>query len=779
MRTIAMIVGLFVTVTELLLAAPPDELQPIHVGKFPQEFSSAFSTNDGLPSDDVYAIELNSKGDVFAGTARGLAQFDGRRWQLVSGVPEVPIRGLAADGATVCVATDKAMYRVGGEKPVERLGDSPRPTTALAAANGVVWHGTEKLLYELSQKNWVPDKTLGELMGEKRAIRQLAPTADGQLLVAAESGLFLGTKGNWKRLLPQQGDRSWAVRDVRGAAVDEKGRLWFASPQGVGCFDGKWKLYTGRDGLPYNDFTCVVPGKDGVVWFGTRHGAIRFDGRNWSYREGRRWLPDNDVRDIAVTPDGNAWFATAKGVGLIERRPITLAEKAKFFEDEIDKYHRRTPFGYVMSVRLEKPGDKSRWHQRDDDNDGQWTGEYGAAQCFAYAVTKDPLAKKRAKAAFEALRFLCKVTQGGSHPAPTGFPARTILPTDGPRNPNTEKAYSVARDEERRKKDVLWKVIQPRWPTSADGKWYWKCDTSSDELDGHYFLYARYYDLVADTEAEKERVREVVREITDHLLENDFKLIDHDGKPTRWANFSPGSLNNDAAWWAGRGLNSLSILGHLRAAEHITGDSKYGDAADNLAIEHAFAMNVMYPKQQRGPGSFVQFDDEMAFLNYYNLIMYEKNPKLREMFTLSCHDYWELENPERNSFFNFAFAALCRGETVSSPWGTRHVSPKQQCLQDAVETLKRYPMNLVNWKQTNSHRIDLLPLSKLVREGDEAEGRGYRVDGTVLPIDERFVRYWSDDAWQLDTGVDGKDLATGMPFLLAYHMGRYHGFIKE
>ena len=38
------------------------------------------------------------------------------------------------------------------------------------------------------------------------------------------------------------------------------------------------------------------------------------------------------------------------------------------------------------------------------------------------------------------------------------------------------------------------------------------------ELDGHYFFYPLYYDLVADTVEEKERVREVVRDLTDHLV---------------------------------------------------------------------------------------------------------------------------------------------------------------------------------------------------------------------------------------------------------------------
>ena len=40
-----------------------------------------------------------------------------------------------------------------------------------------------------------------------------------------------------------------------------------------------------------------------------------------------------------------------------------------------------------------------------------------------------------------------------------------------------------------------------------------------------------YYDLVAETEAEKARARDVVLAITDHLIDHDFQLVDHDGRP--------------------------------------------------------------------------------------------------------------------------------------------------------------------------------------------------------------------------------------------------------
>jgi hypothetical protein len=577
---------------------------------------------------------------------------------------------------------------------------------------------------------------------------------------------------------PRDGNRSWALQDVRGATYDAKGRLWFASPQGVGCRDGgKWRLYTPAEGLPYDDFTCVAAGEAGAVWFGTKKGAIRFDGRDWEYRQGLRWLPDDEVRGIAIEPNGNAWLATPKGVALIERRPMTLAEKARFFEDEIDKRHRRTVHGYVLGVSLKRPGDKSDWIQHDSDNDGLWTSMYGAGQCFAYAATGSELAQKRAKAAFEALRFLRIVTQGGIHPAPPGFVARTILPITAP-DPNAAH-YTKERDErERATRDALWKVLTPRWPVSSDSQWYWKTDTSSDELDGHYFFYALYYDLVASTEEEKQRIREQVAAITDHLLDHNLQLVDHDGKPTRWAIFNPENLNHSADWWTERGCNSLSILAYLKVAEHITSNPRYAQAARTLIEDHAYATNVLIPKTNAGPGSGNQSDDEMYFMNYYNLIRYETDSALQQKYLLAFYNHWMMERPELNPLFNFMYAGIAQHKFFTDAFGKQELAPQEGWLDESIDSLRRYPLDRVNWRLTNSHRKDIVPLPFYARERG-TKGLGYRNNGKVLPIDERFVEHWNHDPWTLDQGGNGMELADGNSFLLPYYMGLHHRFIID
>jgi hypothetical protein len=619
------------------------------------------------------------------------------------------------------------------------------------------------------------------------------PSNDVTALVVSNGKIFAKTAAGAAQLPLPSRDRKGAVSSegrwspvdphiikflpsLRLTTTDSRGRVWSARRGAVEMRQaGRVAVYTPAEGLPYDDFTSIAAGGDNAVWFGTHKGAIRFDGTTWEYRQGLRWLPGDDIRSVAVEANGNAWFATNAGVGLIERRQITLQEKAKFFEDEIDQRHRRTPYGYVRAVRLKRPGDKSEWVQSDDDNDGLWTAMYGAGECYDYAATHSDLAKKRAKDAFEALWFLREVTQGGNHPAPPGFVARSVLPTTGP-DPNLRDA-SPQRDEEMRKRDALWKKLSPRWPLSADGKWYWKADTSSDELDGHFFFYALYYDLVATTDDEKRRVREQVSAIADHLIDHDFELIDWDGKPTRWGVFNPKKLNHDPNWWPERPLNSLSILAYLKIAEHVTGAAKYRDALRKLIDEDAFDTNVLIPKTNAGPGSGNQSDDEMAFMDFYNLIRYETDPQLRYKYSVAFYHYWIMERPELNPLFNFMYAATNTRKSYSETFGKRDLSPAGEWLEESMDTLRRFPLDRVNWRMTNSQRKDVVLLPAYARERGERPA-GSRYNGKVLPIDERFVDHWNHDPWQLDQGGNGMELADGASFLLPYYMGLYHKFIN-
>lgn len=632
---------------------------------------------------------------------------------------------------------------------------------------------------------WQAVDTVDFLPVNHRALKRADGTivvidAAGALRVAPEDGSFAAdVVATYPLLDVKDGQgRTWGTHDVRGMDLDADGRLWFCCGAGVARETDKgWVFYTGQDGLPHNDFTGMDIGPNGDAWFGTAIGVIRFDGTQWHYRQGRRWLPGDTIIDLHVDEDNNAWFVTDGGIGQIYFEPMTLAQKAAFYEEELARI-KRTEWGYVSEVGLKAPGDKSELIYHDSDNDGLWTSMYGAGECYAYAATKDPAARERAKQAFEALRFLQVVTQGGDHSPPKGYVARTVLPGDGP-DPNIGRLESDKRHKET--EDSMWKIYEPRWPKSADGKWFWKSDTSSDELDGHYFFYPLYHDLVAETDEEKARVVEVVRDLTDQLVEHNYALMDHDGTPARWGVFSPDQVNQNRNWVNERGLNSLSMLSYLTVAEHLTGDKKYAEHLEYLMDRHAYHANAMVAKVQFGVGSGNQSDDEMAVMSFYNLLRYTKDEVLRERMRYSFYTYWMVLQPEMNPFFDFAFAAVAREFNHTNPWGTHPLGIWDGWLEDSVDTLTGFPLDRLNWGMKNSQRIDIVPLPRqtAVEPYDTMqEGRGMRVHGKVLPVENRHFNHWNTDPWRLDYGGNGTTLGSGTVFLLPYYMGLYHGFIE-
>ncbi len=729
---------------------------------FVQEVPRIFSQADGLPSNNIWQIVSLSEGRAFAADAAGrLAEFQNGKWSSLAGQPGFPVHRLCVAGNRLWLIGDgKAATWCDGKwtfLPVATVGEVCAVTGwgdgVLVASEARLWQLTEKKCRELSWK--------------RGPINALAAVDSTRIAIGTDDGLYFatgagtGSKLDVQTIHPADARYSWALRKVN-VLVREGSRLWFGAENGAGVWDGKeWRLFTGREGLPWNGFTCGA--SDGATtWFGTDRGAIRAATSGpWAYRASKRWLPADAVSAVAVDATG-VWLAGSEGVARIERRQMTLAEKAAHFERLIDERHTR--MGYVVRCRMETAGDFSTAWINHTDNDGLYTAMYGAGQCFRYGATRDPAAKRRAVRTFEALKLLFDAT------GIPGFPARSVVPTTWKPDPNAGFGAAVNKAEKAR--DPLWKEILPRWPKSADGKYWWKCDTSSDEICGHYFFYAAYYDLVAETPQEKEAVTAVVRELTDHIVRNGFRLIDHDGKPTRWANWSPEYCHSIDGW-SDRGIQAVELLSFLNIAHHVTGDAKYRDVSRQLRERYAYHINAMDGRAVFPPENVVPWDNNLAFLSYWGLLKYETDPELLHAYRMSLDRNWAFVSKQNDPFFNFVFTAVLPNRDQAI--GEDIVVDFPKALARGVQTLRGMPLLLVGWPTQNSQRLDVI-LDPTPRQ---KPGYGWSaVTGEALPIEERSQIRINSDAQSLDGGFGGNVEYEGTYFLLPYYLGLYAGFLK-
>ena len=484
--------------------------------------------------------------------------------------------------------------------------------------------------------------------------------------------------------------------------------------------------------LPVSPVRVIRRVDEQIVYFGTDKGLIRYSTQSGEvpirYLAGRRWLADDRVLGIGVgsrnaaTGEHEIWIETPGGYTRISEKLMTLSEKASIFEERIRKRHVR--HGMTSGSILTRPGDTTSNRTVSSDNDGLWTALYVAAESFRYKVTGEAAAREFARQGMQALIRLEEIT--GS----PGFPARSFI---------------------RKGEDI--QPADGEWHDTPDGLWRWKGDTSSDEIAGHYFVYPIYYDLVAD-ENEKAKLRAVITRITDHILDNDFQLIDLDGKRTRWGWWGPEAIWEDATE---TGLRALHLLAHLRTAHHLTGNPRYERIYQELITRHKYHLLTRNQKINY-PGYVNHSDDELAFISYYPLLQYEKDTELRKTYLDSLDRAWQVERPERNPLWNFIFAACARKTDYDRA--------------ESLRTLREIPLDLIEWKVSNSHRADI-PRDALNDRFNRAQAL------IVLPYDELSMNKWNDNPYLLDGGYDGRREDDGAYFLLPYWMGRYHKLIGE
>lgn len=491
--------------------------------------------------------------------------------------------------------------------------------------------------------------------------------------------------------------------------------------------------------LPWTEIKVVKTIND-ELWFGSTKGAfkLRSDGK-YDYYASKRWLMDDNVVDIAVGPDNTVLVLTKEGLSQINFVEMTLSEKADYFQ-EIQRL-RHIRYGLTANLSLKTSGDLSTGYYHDTDNDGLWTSMYLAGELFRYAVTKEEDAKRNAYEAFEAMERLTDITP--MH----GFPARSYE-RDG---------YEVGLHANGFSEEWYEKHVEEHgrvWQLADDKKWRWKSTTSSDESCGHFFAFALFAELAPDQEW-KDRAIHQIKIQMDHIMDNNWYLVDWNGEPTAWGRWNPKYVNSFPINVGDRRLNSTLILSFLQTAFHFTKDEKYRKAAHKLMKRHGYDENANRPATVIGyvegedlSDKWNHSDDEMYFLTIPGFVNYSFTEEQKAKHFEAVKSHWEIERSEKNPLWNYLFA-LTGGNPIDS--------------DASAWWLREFPMDLIDWKIDNSHRKDLIKIAPNFRSQTYTE---------VLPGDER-VLHKHNGAYRNDGGSNGNREYAPYIYLLPYWAGRY------
>lgn len=600
--------------------------------------------------------------------------------------------GFAANGQLDFLVTDgKRLHFIQGEDVVWE------GTIASGEVKQVLSHPADDALFYV-----LTDESIHRFSATNK---QLEPLYAGESLTAADvdatSGeLIVGTSDGYFRLGLAQGD---VIGDMHRK-------------------------------LPWTEITAVKVVGDNY-WFGTSRGAfvVKATGEV-DYYASERWLPSDQVVHLAPGREGSMLVLTTAGLGEICFKPMSLYDKAMYYEQQVRDRHIRNGFNSTLSGLVN--GDLSTGFLSDSDNDGLWTSLYLAAQAFRYATTGEEQALDHCIESLDAMARLFDI-----HHVP-GFPARSY--------------------ERRGEGDTRNQLSDPeRWQLADHPDWYWKATTSSDEAIGHIFAFGVVAELV-EHEATRQKAIQLIDTLMGHIVKNDLYLVDYDGQPTTWGRWNPEYVNGFPTSVGDRKLNSSNIIGMLQTAYHFTGKEIYKETAFDLMDNHGYLENLMRPMSEIGKApdgsddwsqmlssAWNHSDDEMYFAGYWGLYRYAFNDTLQAQFKESILDHWEAERPEKEGAWNI-FTAITGAAEFD--------------MDEAAWYLREYPLDLIQWRIQNSHRKDIVPMAPNFRTQTIEE---------VLPPDELRITRHNANRFSLDGGNNSAENSAGDIWLFPYWMGRY------
>lgn len=285
----------------------------------PSYVARTWNSSDGLPHNTVMAIAQTRDGYIWAGTANGLARFDGVQFTNFS----------LADGLT-----------------------SPSVRKLYVDREGALWIGTSNGISRWQEGRFASWTTREGLASDY--IVNLAEDAEGTLWIATRFGL-----NRWRN---HQLEREVFLADqaIQGLAIDTQGRTVVSvKDQGLRRWDGS-RFITPADfpqSVPVNPnylfhdrahriwisdqnvprsisaaevrppipalggITCMTESTDGTLWIGTRDNGLFFVRDNIVRRITREdGLADNAILGLHEDAELNLWVGT-RSAGLCRLRP--------------------------------------------------------------------------------------------------------------------------------------------------------------------------------------------------------------------------------------------------------------------------------------------------------------------------------------------------------------------------------------------------------------------------------------------------------------------------
>ena len=246
------------------------------------DITSTFTTDEGLPNNEVRAILNDPTGSIWIGSGSGAAWLEGSHWKMDTREINPVVNGVS---------------------------------TLFKDSRGNLWFGGLNEFHVYEDGAYKTYSILEDLGLSGRVVFSFHEDRDHNIWVGTTGGAAVFDGSNWQTFTTDNGLNNNVIHDID---QDKHGNIWFATRKGgIHIYDGStWQYW-------YPDLNArkLFRDKDDTMWIGTSNGLLKFNGTKWqTFEEGKTVLPmfrgdkgfiwciANGKDIVRIAPDGQAIY---------------------------------------------------------------------------------------------------------------------------------------------------------------------------------------------------------------------------------------------------------------------------------------------------------------------------------------------------------------------------------------------------------------------------------------------------------------------------------------
>lgn len=300
------------------------------------------STEEGLPTDIIFCIEKDLKGNFWFGTINHkpfsihenilYGNLSVNSIKVLTDFPETNVYdiNLNENNELLFATGEKGMisYNSGILKHYNTSNGlaNNQIVTIFKDKDNIIWLGTAgsglckfagKKFSHITSANSVYQEQILNITQDKDGVFWLASSGNGLVKINVNNNNILNTK-------------NYTTADgltdnfLTALCFDKKNKLWIGSKDnGVITFDGqKFNSINSDNGLSDNKVHCIFIDSKQRIWIGTSDGITMIENNHFNYSNESNGLINNEVQSITEDKSGNIWIGTLAGIAMFDGKQM-------------------------------------------------------------------------------------------------------------------------------------------------------------------------------------------------------------------------------------------------------------------------------------------------------------------------------------------------------------------------------------------------------------------------------------------------------------------------